>query len=94
MATKKISNCVAVNIPEPKLETRDLTIIYNLVESERMLKEEILPSLQNIYTILFNDQLPTYEIKDPGCVRDSCMNIFGLLYHTREVLKKFNEGIG
>ena len=95
MATKKTCKLVDVNISEPELmKSRDLTITHNLVESERMLKEDILPSLQNIYNILFNDQLPAYEIKDPECVRDSCTNIFGLLYNTREVLKKLNEGIG
>ena len=80
MATKKISKCVAVNVPGPK-EIEDMTcmpsITNNLVDAERTLIEAVIPDLYRISSLLYGDDEPKIDFpSEPKCVNDSTRNVF------------------
>ena len=91
MATKKVSNCVAVNISEPAQPQAGIQ--EHLVESERLIREDIVPRLQRIYGLLFNESLPSHEVKEPGCVFDSCKNIHQFMNYIVDVLDDYSRKI-
>ena len=84
MATKKVSNCVMVNVSEPVSKQEGIQM--HLVESERLIREDILPKLQGIYSLLFNESLPSHDVKEPECVTDSCVNIHQFMNHIINIL--------
>lgn len=94
MATKKVSNCVEVNISEPV--SKQDGIQRHLVESEKIIREDILPKFQSIYELLCNESLPPLngiDIKEPACILDSCANIHQFMIIITDILSKYSEKI-
>ena len=84
MATKKVSNCVAVSIPE---EPHSNCITSNLNEAERILKDEALVKLADISQLLFGDRDLKLEVPpNPDSVQSSSWNVYVLSNLINEVL--------
>lgn len=96
MQTTEVSNIVAVSdrVKDQVFLFNNNNIAQNAIECERILREDILPIIQSINTILFNDILPEYNIVDALCVNDSVKNVGILLNHTKHVLTILSEGLG